>query len=83
MKVIELEHAHPTVDELIRLAKRELVVLRRPDGSVFAGAHPTNGFTYFAVDAAHPDRHLMVTCGYVGAPTNQIDCYAEVSPALG
>src|SRR5437660_10930590 len=36
MKVIELEHAHPTVDELIRLAKKELVVLRRPDGSVFA-----------------------------------------------
>ena len=36
MKVIELEHAHPTVDELISLAKNELVVLRRPDGSVFA-----------------------------------------------
>jgi uncharacterized protein with von Willebrand factor type A (vWA) domain len=36
MKIIELDHAHPTVDELIRLAKSELVVLRRPDGSVFA-----------------------------------------------
>ena len=36
MKVIELGHAHPTVEELVRLAKTELVVLRRPDGSVFA-----------------------------------------------
>ena len=36
MKVIELKHAHPTLDELIGLAKDELVVLRRPDGSVFA-----------------------------------------------
>ncbi len=36
MKVIELEHAHPAVEELIGLAKTELVVLRRPDGSVFA-----------------------------------------------
>jgi hypothetical protein len=36
MKVIELERAHPTLDELIQLAKKELVVLRRPDGSVFA-----------------------------------------------
>ena len=36
MKVIELEHAHPTLDEVIGLAKDELVVLRRPDGSVFA-----------------------------------------------
>ncbi len=36
MKVIELEHAHPAVDELIRLATDQLVVLRRADGSVFA-----------------------------------------------
>jgi hypothetical protein len=37
VKVIELElgHAHPTLDEVISLAKDELVVLRRPDGSVF------------------------------------------------
>ncbi len=37
MKVIELElgHAQPTLDEVIGLAKDELVVLRRPDGSVF------------------------------------------------
>jgi hypothetical protein len=36
MKVIELERAHPTLDEVISLAKDELVVLRGPDGSVFA-----------------------------------------------
>jgi hypothetical protein len=36
MKVIELERAQPTLDEVIGLAKDELVVLRRPDGSVFA-----------------------------------------------
>jgi hypothetical protein len=36
MKVIELERSHPTLDELIGLAKDELVVLRGPDGSVFA-----------------------------------------------
>jgi hypothetical protein len=36
MKVIELGKAHPTLDEVMGLAKEELVVLRRPDGSVFA-----------------------------------------------
>lgn len=36
MKVIELEQAHPTVDELIGFAKEELVVLGKPDGSVYA-----------------------------------------------
>jgi hypothetical protein len=36
MKVIELGHAHPTLDEVIDLAEEELVVLRKPDGSVFA-----------------------------------------------
>ena len=36
MKVIELEKAHPTLDEVMGLAKGELVVLRKPDGSVFA-----------------------------------------------
>lgn len=36
MKVIELERAHPTLDEVMGLAKDELVVLRQPDGSVFA-----------------------------------------------
>ena len=36
MKVIELERAHPTLDEVMGLAKEGLVVLRRPDGSVFA-----------------------------------------------
>src|SRR5436190_5065181 len=50
-----------------------------PNGSVFVGAQPTNGFTYFARDTAHLDRYLMVTCGYVGdPPTNQIECFAEV-----
>jgi hypothetical protein len=36
MKVIELSSAHPTLDEVIGLARSELVVLRQPDGSVFA-----------------------------------------------
>lgn len=36
MKLIELKNVRPTVDELIGLAKDELVVLRRPDGSVYA-----------------------------------------------
>ncbi len=36
MKVIELGQAHPTLDEVIGLAKDELVVLRRADGCVFA-----------------------------------------------
>jgi hypothetical protein len=36
MKVIELARAHPTLEEVIGLAKDGLVVLRRPDGSVFA-----------------------------------------------
>jgi hypothetical protein len=36
MKIIELERVHPTLDEVIGLAKDELVVLRSPDGSVFA-----------------------------------------------
>ena len=36
MKVIELNQNHPTLDEVIGIAEQELVVLRRPDGSVFA-----------------------------------------------
>jgi hypothetical protein len=36
MKVIELEQAQPTLDEVMGLAKEELVVLRKPDGSVYA-----------------------------------------------
>jgi hypothetical protein len=36
MKMIELKQAQPTLEEVIDLAEEELVVLRRPDGSVFA-----------------------------------------------
>jgi hypothetical protein len=36
VKVIELTETHPTLDEVVDLAKGELVVLRRPDGSLFA-----------------------------------------------
>ncbi len=36
MKVIEVEHHDTTPDEVIDFARRELVVLRYPDGSVFA-----------------------------------------------
>lgn len=36
MKVIEVKNGYPTVDELMGLAREELVVLRKSDGSVFA-----------------------------------------------
>ncbi len=36
MKVVELKNGHPTVEELVALAKDQLVVLRKSDGSVFA-----------------------------------------------
>ncbi len=36
MKVIELDSPHLTLDEAMVLAKEELVLLRQPDGSVFA-----------------------------------------------
>ena len=36
MKIIELGHIHPTLDEVIDLAEEELLVLRKSDGSVFA-----------------------------------------------
>jgi hypothetical protein len=39
VKVIELTNGQPTVDELIGFAKDQLVVLRKPDGSVFALSH--------------------------------------------
>jgi len=36
MKIVELVNGHPSLDEVIALAKQELVVLRKADGSVFA-----------------------------------------------
>jgi hypothetical protein len=36
MKIIDLGQAHPTLEEVVGLAKDELVVLRKPDGFVFA-----------------------------------------------
>ena len=39
MKIIDLGHAYPTLDEVMGLAQAELVVLRKPDGSVFALSH--------------------------------------------
>jgi len=36
MKVIDIEKPRPSVDELIGMAKDELVVLRRSDGAVLA-----------------------------------------------
>ena len=39
MKVIELGNVRPTLDEVMGLAREELVVLRGPDGSVFALSH--------------------------------------------
>ena len=39
MKVVELSKAQPSLDDMMNLAKQELVVLRQPDGSVFALSH--------------------------------------------
>ena len=36
MKVIELGPRRPSLEEVIVIARNELVVLRQPDGSVFA-----------------------------------------------
>jgi hypothetical protein len=36
MTVINLAESHPTLEEVMGLAKDEVVVLRRPDGSAFA-----------------------------------------------
>ena len=35
MKVVELGATRPTIDELMGLAKQELLLLRQPDGSVY------------------------------------------------
>ena len=35
MTVIDLATTHPTLEEVMGLAKDEVVVLRRPDGSAF------------------------------------------------
>jgi hypothetical protein len=39
VKVIDVGQAVPTLNEVIGMAKDELVVLRQPDGSVFAVSH--------------------------------------------
>ncbi len=36
MKVIELDQAHPSVEDIVGLAKDQLAVLRKADGSVYA-----------------------------------------------
>jgi hypothetical protein len=36
MKLIDLDHPAPTLDEVIGFAQGELVILRKSDGSVFA-----------------------------------------------
>jgi hypothetical protein len=36
MTVINLAERHPTLEEVMGLAKDDVVVLRRPDGSAFA-----------------------------------------------
>jgi hypothetical protein len=43
MKIIELENGQLTLDEVMALAKSEAVVLRQPDGKMFALA-PVNDF---------------------------------------
>jgi hypothetical protein len=43
VKLIELAEKEPTLDEVVDLAKDEVVILRRPDGSLFAVA-PVDDF---------------------------------------
>ena len=47
MKVIELAGAQPTLNEVMVLAKEEIVVLRQPDGAVYAVSQVDD----FAVEA--------------------------------
>jgi len=44
--VIEVAQGHPTLDEVIDLARDSVVVLRKPDGSAFALAQ----LEYFEVE---------------------------------
>jgi hypothetical protein len=39
MKLIDLGRDQPSLDELVGLAAQEVVVLRKPDGSLFALSH--------------------------------------------
>jgi hypothetical protein len=39
MKVVELGDKPQTLDQVMGLAEKDLVVLRRPDGSMFALSH--------------------------------------------
>ncbi len=48
MRVIELANGSPSLDEVIDQARQELVVMRKPDGSVFALSEVDD----FAVEAA-------------------------------
>ncbi|MDY6784616.1 MAG: hypothetical protein SW833_19075 [Cyanobacteriota bacterium] len=43
MKIVELENGKLTLDEVIGLAKSEAIVLRNPDGTMFALA-PVDDF---------------------------------------
>jgi len=36
MKIVDIVNGHPSLDDVVALAKQELVVLRKADGSVFA-----------------------------------------------
>ena len=53
---------------------------------VFVSSYTHWVVTYFARDTAHLDRYVRLTCGFDGAnpdTPSQIECFAEVSPALG
>jgi len=36
MKIVDIVNGHPSLDDVVALAKQEPVVLRKADGSVFA-----------------------------------------------
>jgi hypothetical protein len=62
MKIIDLGHAHPTLDEVMSLAQAELVVLRKPDGSVFA-LSPVDDFDV-EVELLKNNPEFMAFLGY-------------------
>ena len=55
MTVIKLAETHPTLDEVIGLAKDGVVVLRQPDGSAFALAKLDDFEVEVALLRSNPD----------------------------
>ena len=74
MKVIELDESH-SLNEVVDLAQDELVVLRRPDGSVFALSHVDD----FAVEVEllKHNAEFMALANHRKAIGVELAAYAE------